>query len=228
MRGIPPGASRHVLAIVVVLAAAILHAQADDYLTWPATRADALAKGMYHKGRVGGFFDTRLLKTERSYNYKLAAIWLSPDVIRAAARLQQLSLQMSPEATRGLVAEAEAKAVGATIVMVEIDPREGSGVIPSEWVALLQPTFPDGRVGRSARGVNTPDLRTLPVLAGGVRRNYDYDRFWMVFALTHDDGQPVLPPDATGAELVVRIHDKEGRVAWPIPASIRHRRQVQP
>jgi len=83
---------------------------------------------MYEEGRVGGIFDTRILSTNRSYNYKLAAT---------------------------------------------------------------------------------------------LRRNFDYDRFWVVFPLTHADGTPVLPPDVREAELVVRIYEKEGRVRWSVPDSIR-------
>jgi len=42
---------------------------------------------MYKQGRVGGLFDTRVLNTNRSFNYKRAGTGLTPDVIRATARL---------------------------------------------------------------------------------------------------------------------------------------------
>ena len=41
------------------------------------SRAQAIGKAAYVQGRVGGIFDTRILKTERSYNYKLAATWMT-------------------------------------------------------------------------------------------------------------------------------------------------------
>src|SRR3990172_4293907 len=104
---------------LVVFAAAGLLAQstAEDYLTWDAGKAHSIGDSTYERGRVGGYFDTRLLKTERSYNYKLAATWLTPDVIRATARLEQLRLRLSVEQARALVADAEA--AGDTVIMVE-------------------------------------------------------------------------------------------------------------
>lgn len=188
----------------------------DDWLTWPAVRAEAIGKQAYLKGRVGGWFDTRLLKTERSYNYKLAATWLTPDVVRASARLTQIARRLDNAAARKLVTDAEAAA--DTVVMVEIDPREGAGVIPVDWLALLQ--F-DG--GEPIQGTSTPALREMPALAGVLRRNYDYDRFWVTFPLVGADGTPLMPERAAQARLIVRIYDKEGRVEWPVPLSMRHR-----
>lgn len=192
----------------------------DGWLSWPAARAEGIGKAAYVKGRVGGFFDMRVLKTERSYNYKLAATWLTPDVIRASARIRQLADRLTDEEARALVREGDV--AGDTVVMVEIDPREGSGVIPNDWVAFLQAVSADGSVlGRPIRGTETPGLREVKALAGVLRRNYDYDRFWVVFPLHHEDGSPVMPAGATHGELIVRIHDKEGRVKWPVPQSLR-------
>jgi hypothetical protein len=200
--------------LALALAAAAAFAQpGEDWLTWPASRAMAIGKAAYVTGRVGRLLDTRLLKTERSQNYKLAATWMTPDVIHAAARVAQLTDRLTDDEAQALVTAAEAT-VGTTM-MIEIDPREGSGVIPLDWSAFLQPTLADGTAGRPVRGVNTPALREVKALSGTLRRNYDYDRFWMVFPLTHADGAPLFPPGATGAELVVRIHDREGRVKWP-------------
>ena len=77
---------------------------------------------------MGGRLDTRILSREHSYNYKLRATWLTPEVIRATARLAQVRNWLSVEETLALVAEAEA--AGDTVILVEIDPREGSGVVP--------------------------------------------------------------------------------------------------
>src|SRR5690606_34086712 len=146
-------------------------------------------------------------------NYKLAATWLTPDVIRAGARLLQLRSRLSDAETRALVAEAAA--VPGTVVMVEIDPREGSGVIPNDWEAFLQPK---GRPDRAVRGVVNPRLRDVKALAGVLRRNYDYDRFWVTFPLDKEGSAVFSGPGL--AELVVRIHDKEGRVEGPVPAAV--------
>lgn len=168
------------------------------------------------RGRVGGWFDTRLLKTERSYNYKLAATWLTPDVVRATARLQQLQRRLSAPAAQQLVDQADA--ARQTVVIVEIDPREGSGVIPKDWLALMQ-----YGAAEPVTGTGTPALREVPALGGVLRRNYDYDRFWVTFPLVDADGTALLPPGASRATLVVRSHDKEGRVEWAVPQSIRER-----
>jgi len=187
----------------------------EPYLRWSASEAEAIGRAAYKQARVGGIFDMRGLKTERSYNYKLAATWLAPDVIRATARLLQLRSRLSDVETRDLVSEAESDAV--TVVMVEIDPREGSGVIPSDWEAFLQPR---GRGEVAVRGTIAPALRDVRALAGVLRRNYDYDRFWVTFPLAVR-GKPVFGPEDRVAELLVRIYDKEGRVEWPVPVSLR-------
>lgn len=123
--------------------------------------------------------------------------------------------------TRALVAEAES--AGDTVVMVEIDPREGSGVIPLDWIALLQPKHPGGQVERPVRGQSNRNLRRVKALSSGLPREYDYDVFWVVFPLLHADGSATLPEGTAEAELIVRIYDKEGRVQWRIPASISRR-----
>lgn len=206
-----------IVAALVLAGVLVGTEQASDaWLSWTATRAEAIGKAAYVRGRVGGIFDTRLLKTERSYNYKLAATWLNGDTIRATARMQQLADRMSDDEARKLVSEAEA--AGDTVVMVEIDPREGSGVIPTDWAAFLQPVMRGDVEGKSVRGVNTPALREVKALAGVLRRNYDYDRFWVVFPLKHADAAPVVPRDAVAVELVVRISEREGRVRWPAPS----------
>lgn len=190
-------------------------AAGETYLTWTAAQVERLGKDAYQRGRVGGLFDTRLLKTERSYNYKLAATLSTPEVIRASARLQQLRSRLSDEQTRALVAEAEA--VGGTVVMVEIDPREGSGVIPLDWEAFLQPR---GVPSAAVAGVKAPELRNVKALAGVLRRNYDYDRFWLVFPTS---ASSFLRGGGGVVELVVRIHNQEGRVEWRLEDAARER-----
>ena len=201
------------LAHLVVLA----QVRDDSWVGWPMERAQAVGRAAYVQGRVGGLFDTRILKTETAYNYKLAATWLHPMAIRATARVRQLTSGISDSETRAAVDEAEQLIAGRTAIMVEVDPREGSGVIPLEWSAFLQPVGP-GEVRRvQSRGTLVPSLREVPCLQGVLRRNYDYDRFWLTFPLALDNGEPLLPRSATHVELVVRIAGKEGRVRWPLP-----------
>ena len=176
---------------------------------------------MRKNGRVGGAFDGRVIHTEHSINYKLRATWLTPEVIRASARLEQLRSYLSERETLDLVDEAEA--AGDTVILVEIDPREGSGVIPREWLAVLQPKGARLEDLGGVRGENRPELRRVKALSGVMKRDYAYDLFWLVFPLAGEEGEPLFPDSVDEAELVVRIYDKVGRVDWEIPPSIRAR-----
>jgi hypothetical protein len=187
-----------------------------EYLSWSAAAAERTGKSTRVDGRVGGAFDLRVVHTERSYNYKLRATWLTKDVIQATARLQQLSERLTDSQTEALVHEATA--AGEVVFMVEVDPREGSGVIPNDWSAFLGPSGSDAVV---ARGVNTPALEKVKGLHGVYRRDYDYDQFWVVFPLTTADGATLFSSGVAQATLTVRISGKEGRVSLPIPAYLR-------
>ena len=197
------------------------YTQGEEFLTWSAQRAEVIGKSTLEKGRVGGMMGFRGLHTERAENYKLRATWLTPEVIRASARLEQIKNRLADERVRELVAEAEA--AGDTVVMVEIDPREGSGVIPVEWQAFLQPKGLKEIDPGAVPGVNTPKLRDSKVLRGVVQRDYDYDVFWIVFPLLNDKGEPIFSDATKEAELIVRIYNKEGKVTWRVPDSIRDR-----
>jgi hypothetical protein len=224
--------------VLVIAALSILHmppfqresstpaeSSGQSYLTWTATRAEQIGRSARVNGRVGGVFDFRGLHTERSYNYKLRATWLTPEVIRASARLIQLSKRLRDEQTEALVREAER--VGDTVILVEIDPREGSGVIPDDWTAVLQPKGLRPGESGAVPGRSMADLRNVPALSGVFRRDYNYDVFWAVFPLITDARQPLFADAVTEAELVVQIHNKVGRVTWPVPASIRaYRRET--
>lgn len=123
----------------------------------------------------------------------MGATLLTPDVIKATVRLQMLSGRLDEPGARTMAAEAIDSS--ELVVLVEIDPREGSGVIPDEWIAQLEP-----RVTR--------------------RRDYAYDRFWVSFPLTKD-GVSTIAPEATDIQLVARIYDKVGRVTWPLTPELR-------
>lgn len=191
----------------------------DDYLSWTLEQVEQIARSTRRTGKVGSRFNERLLKTERAVNYELIATWMTPEVIRATARWHQLHKRLSDSETRQLVADA--MGAGDTVFMVELDPREGSGVIPNDWETYLQRKGVGDAGGPSVRGVSTPRLRSLPALAGIDRRNYDYDRFWVVFPLTTVDGQAVFDPSVSEAELITRIYIQEERTYWPVPASVR-------
>jgi len=203
-------------------------AQGDAYLRWDAKRVSAVVAAAHGDGKVGSrallFWtgvDTRLFKTDRAQNYKLRATWFTPDVVRAAARSAQLRSRLSDDATRQLVDEANR--AGDTVVVVDVDPNEGSGVIPTDWEVFLRPKDAPQESGRFARGAVVDGLRKIQALQPIAQRNYDYERFWVVFPLKTDDGAPLFDARDSQAELLVRIYNREGAVTWPIPADLREK-----
>jgi hypothetical protein len=161
-----------------------------------------------------------VIRAERSYNYKLRATLMTPEVIRATARLTQLSNGLTTDEAMALVREAEA--AGHLVVLLEIDPREGSGVIPPDLilVVLLRPR--DGDDDTAIRGTVAPKLREVRALAGAFRRDYVYEQVWAVFSLNGTrrrvDRSRRHPHRNRSSD---RIHDKEGLVSWPMPPSLR-------
>ncbi len=222
------------MAVVALAFASVgLLAQEDAYLKWDTKRVSAVVAAAHGDGKVGSRtllfwtgWDSRLLKTERAQNYKLRATWFTPDVVRASARWAQLRSRLSDEETRGLVEDA--RRAGDTVVVVDVDPNEGSGVIPTDWEAFLRPKDAPQESGRFVRGTAVDDLRKLRALQPIAQRNYDYDRFWVVFPLTTDTGAPLFDAADTQAELLVRIYNREGAVSWPIPVDVRARPRTEP
>lgn len=196
-------------------------AQDEAYLTLSASQAEGVVKNMRESSKIGSMFDLRGIHTSRSVNYKFRATWLTPEVVRATARLQQLRNRLSDQQTRELVAEAES--AGDTVFLVEIDPREGSGVIPNDWRAILQPKDLKAGADGAVSGVNSPRFQSIKALAGMVRRDYDWDIFWVSFPLVDKDKNPVFPPETAQMQLIVGIYDSEGRLNWQMPESVRTR-----
>lgn len=210
--------------IVRALLTVPLVAADDEYLNWDAKNASQVALRLRAAGQVGKSMDFRVLSTDRSYNYKLRATWMTPSAIRGSARLQQIARSLSAGETKKLVFDAESAVGAGTVVMIEIDPREGSGVLPRDWVTTLGPRSESGQSVRTVKGTNTPNLREIPALSNGSRRDYAYEVFWVIFPLKTEEGAPLFGPNDGEAELTVRIHDKVGRVRWPIPEAENLRR----
>lgn len=217
------------LVLLLMALPAIPQKASEGYLSWNSRKVKIVSDSMYGKGRVGRWgifcYHCRLLKTDQSTGYKLRAMWFTPEVIRASARQEQLKRRLPDDKVRKMVQEAEA--VGDTVIMVEIDPDEGSGVIPLDWDAFFGP-----KRGKEldenyfVYGVNKRKLRKLKALTSVRRRNYDYDRFWVIFPLLMEDGTPLFSAEDSEAALVVSIYGREGIVRWKIPASIRKRAEA--
>ena len=209
---------RYMFLFTILLCAAMAGAQ-DDYLRWDAKEAKKIGSGMTEKGRVGGSLDLRIVNTNKAYNYKLRATWFTPEVIQATARHIQLQQRLSEIATRELVKEAES--IDGTVIMVEIDPREGSGVIPLEWEAYLRPIANDA--DSMVAAVKNRELRKIKIFESVTPRDYSYERFWLVFPYISATGESLFSASVTECELLVRINGKEGTVNWQIPESVRRK-----
>jgi hypothetical protein len=193
----------------------------EVYLSWSADQAVKIGRAMRANGKVEGSGGLRITNTDQAVNYKLRATWLTPEVIRAAARLEQVRNRLTDEQTSALVAEADA--AGDTVVMVEIDPNEGSGVIPLDWRVFLQPKGLKAGSRGAIAGIKSPQLRNVKALSGVMRRDYDYDVFWVVFPLVDENRNSLISENVSEVELMIGIYSKEGRVTWPMPESIRRK-----
>jgi len=191
----------------------------DNYLSWSTTQSENIGKSTRENGRAGGLLDVRIISTNKAINYRMRATLMTPEVIRAAARTKQLKERLTDDQTRRLVEDAEN--AGDIVIMIEIDPNEGSGVIPLDWRAFLQPKgLAAGRPG-AITGVKAPHLRKTPALAGLYGRNYEYDIFWVVFPLVDEKKNPLLPNDVSEIQLVVGIYDSEARISWKMGDTLR-------
>jgi hypothetical protein len=217
--------SRAILPLLLLLTAVPTTDAQDDYLGWSLKQAEEIGKSTRVTGRVGGFWDGRVIRTEESYNFKLRATWFTPEVIRATARYFQIRQGLTESVANSMVSEADA--AGDTVVLVEIDPREGSGVIPLEWEVYLRPQAKDNSDFMGSTGLKSTELRKLKVFESVIPRDYSYDRFWITFRLNDKSGQPLFPAATRECELVVRINNKEGRVKWMIPDSIHKRAEYR-
>jgi hypothetical protein len=211
--------ARLALGLLLLVSGGLLSGQSNDesWLSWSPEVARERGR-MRVAGRVGGFWGIRGLHTERAMNYELRVTWLTPDVMRASSRLRQLRDRRTADDARKWLAEAEALA--ETVMMIELDPREGSGIIPLDWAAYLQPRGVEPEDGRSVKGIPIEKGRDLPALAGVEKRDYDFDVFWVGFPLRSADGA-FLFDGVTEAEVVVRVANSEGRVRFAVPPSIR-------
>jgi hypothetical protein len=192
----------------------------DSYLQWTEKQAIEIGKSLRATTRVAGT-GRGLLGTEKSRSYKIRVTSLAPEVIRATARLQQIRGRLTDEQTRALVSTAEA--AGDTAFMIEIDPDEGSGVVPSDWQVFLQSKR--GNIGQFTAlvGQNLPALREVKALGGVFARNYDYDVYWIIIQLCNNEGKRVIASSDGEVELVVRIENKEGRTRFRVPESIKRK-----
>lgn len=217
----------YAIAIPIVLVCAVISASAqsnalsEEYLSWNLKQAEKIGQSTVKEGRSGSSFDFRIMSQDRAYTYQVRATVFTPEVIRASARFEQITNRLNADDARALVADAEA--AGDLVMMIEIDPAEGSGVVPLDWRVFLQPAgFVPGSDGAVA-GIKSPQLRASKVFRGVTKRDYEYDVFWVVFPLLDKNRQPVFGDSVTAFELMVGIYKKEGKMTWPISPSLRAR-----
>lgn len=165
-------------------------------------------------GRVGGAFDLRITSTDRSFNYKLRATWITQDVASALARVL-VAAKGVPE-DRAL---STLRDLGDNwyYFFLELDPREGSGVIPKDWVARFGP---QAQPNRAMVGEILPETGTWSLLVSAFPRDYAYDTFLVRVAKETGDHRTLEATDSE-AELTVGIYNKVGRVHWPVAKDLR-------
>ena len=210
-----------VLAILLAVPEGAAPQEPANPLSGSPKQAEAIIQKMLVKGRVAGSRGMNPFNTSQSKSYKLRALWLTPDVIAASARLIQLQERLTEQQARALLEEADLP--GYTIMLVDLDPDEGAGVIPLDRATFLQPKGAAPDSGRAVHGLEKPDFNEKKALARVMRRNYAYDRLWFAFPLQTESGAPLFSPSDQEAELIVQIRGREERVKWPIPDSIRAR-----
>lgn len=210
------------LLLVVLIAHQTTSAQQkEDYLTW--TREQATKIGL--KWRVAGRVGWRPVRFEITYSgvyfYELRATLMTPEAIRAAARIEQLRRHLTDDETRALVMEAEK--IDGLVVFIELNPREGSGVIPLNWHTTLRPKGVKDDSPQEIGGTSTPALRHVKALTRVGPRDYAYDVFWVVFPMRDKQGKLIWETAPDEIELVVGINDLRGRVSWRVSDSLRQR-----
>jgi hypothetical protein len=199
---------------MILLAAALWAHSQTPLPAVPEKTARQMLSSMRAAGTVGGA-DFRVTATDHSYNYKLRATWITPEVAGAAGRL--LTIVRGLDEKPASAAAAVAAKPESWFVLVELDPREGSGVIPNEWVARFGPKGePEHQIVGHPIAIEG-DWKTL---LGAFPRDYAYDIFVVEFPRKHSDGSAVLPPGTGEAELSVRIYNKQGRAHWQIPVRL--------
>lgn len=193
----------------------------DEYLSWNLKQAEKIGQSTVKEGRSGSSFDFRLMGQDKAFTYQVRATVFTPEVIRASARAEQIRNRLSADETRAMVAEAEA--TGDLVMMIEIDPAEGSGVVPLDWRVFLQPGgFVPGGEG-AITGIKSPHLRNAKVFRGVTKRDYEYDVFWVAFPLLNKNNKPVFSEQVSTFELFIGFYKKEGKITWPISPSLRSR-----
>ena len=209
-----------IACILVSCTSASLAQQKEDYLSWTKQQATKVGRKWRVAGRVGGKIRWEL-DYSGVYSYELRGTLMSPEAIRAAARLEQLRRHLTDDETRTLVLEAEN--IDGLVVYIELNPREGSGVIPLDWQATLRPKGAKNDSPLAIGGTSTPALRHIKALTRVGPRDYLYDVFWVVFPMRDKQGKLIweTPPDEI--ELVVEINDMRGRVSWRVSDSLRQR-----
>jgi hypothetical protein len=194
--------------------------QNQDYLSWTSRQAFNIGTKWRVAGRVGWGSRSNPFSSENCF-YDVRATLMTAEAIRAAARLEQLRRHFTDAETQELVMEAEK--IDGLVAIIEINPREGSGIIPLTWHAILQPKGAKEGSPLSILGINRPDLRQFRALTTVAPRNYDYDVFWVVFPMKDREGKSIWETPPETIEIVINIGEKHGRMSWRVNDSLRQR-----
>jgi len=213
----PVRAARAALTGLVALTAAwflsspATAAEAPPFLQWSPEQARKALLAHRRSGHAGKSLDLRVTSTHRAFRYKVRATLWTPEALQGAVRLLQLRDRMPDAETIQMLAELEA--LPFHVLTIEIDPDEGSGVIPmSETRFFLQRR---GDPEASVRPAEAREVEARDVFRKAGKRDYAYDLFVVAFPRLLREGEPLLTEPAGELELVVDIAGKSEILSFP-------------
>jgi hypothetical protein len=183
------------------------------FLRWSEADARRVVQGARQTGTAGSrLWDGRVKDTHRSSRYKVRAILWTPRALRAAARLVQLRERLSNAETLALLAAVESRPLH--VASIEIDPIEGSGVLPHDETRffLQRP----GDESASVRAVEATDITGLPLFHKFEKRDWAYELLVTAFPRALESGEPLAAAGAAALELVVEIGGKGEHLSFPL------------
>jgi hypothetical protein len=201
--------SAAIVATVAILTAAPpaagrLLAQADsNYLLWTPAQAEQIGLAMRKAAQAGP--------------YRVQATWLTPEVVRATARILQLREGLNVETTDDMVQQAEAAA--DTAVLIELSGPEAAQVTAGEIEASFTPAGAAG--GGPIPGTQAPGLEEVRAYRGVAPLSKESRAFWLAFKLPREAYVPVIPGSGRAVTLTLRVKGAAASVSWPIPDSLR-------
>ena len=192
--------------------AAASPAASEPFLRWSEAEARRAVLDARRSGSAGGLLDGRVNDTHRAYRYKVRATLWTPRALRGAVRLAALRDRLGDAEALAMLAAVEARPL--QLASIEIDPVEGSGILPRDETRffLQRP----GDEAASVHPVEAPELSALPLFRKFEKRDWAYELLVVAFPRELASGEALAGPAVRALELVVDIAGKVERLTFPI------------